>query len=173
MFRLIGRETLGEVKTLARTDLTPDARAALFQSDVLKRVRDLDSTYPGSTFEEVLKSYGEDGKYLVLVDGPFSNLSGDVAILTDFIARVRACRVIQQRNISPKLALALVRNSLTQSIGSMSSLLWARHIIGRFRDAVVRAPRQQAAEDQNNHFDGVFLTDPWRGGYHGSFVRGA
>jgi hypothetical protein len=172
--RLIGRESLGEVKTLARTDMTPDARAAHFHSDVLKRVRDLDLSYPGSTFEEVLKSYGEDGKYLVLVDGPFSNLSGDVAILTDFIARVRACRVIQQRNISPKLALAIVRNSLTQTFGLISSLLWARHIVGRFRDAVVRAPRQhqQAAEDQNNHFDDIF-PDPWRGGYHGSFVPGA
>ena len=114
--------------------------------------------YPGSTFENVLKSYGEDGKYLVLVDGPFSNLSRDVSILADFIAHVRACRVIQQRGTSPKVALALVRNSLTQSIGLVLSLLWARHIIGRFRDAVVRAPRQQAAEDQNNHFDDVFLT---------------
>ena len=139
---------------------------------MLKRVRDLDSTYPGSTFEKVLKSYGEEGKYLVLVDGPFSNLSGDVAILTDFIARVRACRVIQQNNISPKLALALVRNSLVQSFGLMSSLLWARHINGRFRDAVVRSHRHQAAEDQNTTFEDTF-PDPWRGGYHGSFVPGA
>jgi hypothetical protein len=54
----------------------------------------------------------------------------------------------------------------------MSSLLWARHIIGRFWDAVVRAPRQQAAEDKNNLFDDVF-PDPWRGGYHGSFIPGA
>ena len=75
--------SLGEVKTLARTDLTPDARAAQFQSDVLKQVRDLDLTYPGLTFEEVLKSYGEDGKYMFLVDGPISNLSGDVTVLTD------------------------------------------------------------------------------------------
>ena len=39
--RLSGRETLGEVKTLARLDLAPDARAAQFQSDVEKRVNDL------------------------------------------------------------------------------------------------------------------------------------
>jgi hypothetical protein len=170
---LIGRESLGEVKTLARTDITPDARAAKFQSDVFKRVRDLDSTYLGSTFEKVLKSYGEEGKYLVLVDGPFSNLPGDVAILTDFIARVRACRVIpQQRNLSPKLALALVRNLLVQSFGLMSSLLWARHINCRFLDAAVRSPRHQVAEDQNFTFEDTF-PDPWRGGYHGSFVPGA
>ena len=155
--RLIGRESLGEVRTLARTDITPDARAVQFQSDVLKRVQDLDSEYPGSTFEEVLKSYGEDGKYLVLVDGPFSNLSEDASILADFIARVRAFRVVQQRNIPPKLALALVRSSLIQSFGLMSSLLWARHINGRFRDAVVRTSRQQAADDQNSNFDDVSL----------------
>ena len=44
---------------------------AQFQSDVKKRVRDLDAQFPGSTFERVLNSYGADGKYLVLVDGPF------------------------------------------------------------------------------------------------------
>jgi hypothetical protein len=30
----------------------------------------------------------------------------------------------------------------------MSSLLWARHIIVRFRDALVRTPRRQVATDQ-------------------------
>jgi hypothetical protein len=51
---LIGHESLGEVKTPARTDITPHARATKFQSDVLKRVRDIDLAYPGSTFEKVL-----------------------------------------------------------------------------------------------------------------------
>jgi hypothetical protein len=170
--RLLGCETLGEVKTLARLDLSPDARAAQFQSDVEKRVRDLDAQFPGSTFERVLNSYGADGKYLVLVDGPFSNLSGDVMVLTDFIARVRSLRLIQQRNISPKLALALVRNSLVQSFGLMSSLLWARHIIVRFRDAVVRTPRRQVAADQNSVPDDIF-PDPWRNAYFGPYVPGA
>ena len=170
--RLSGRETLGEVKTLARLDLAPDARAAQFQSDVEKRVRDLDAQFPGSTFERVLNSYGADGKYLVLVDGPFSNLSGDVMVLTDFIARIRSLRLIQQRNISPKLALALVRNSLVQCFGLMSSLLWARHIIVRFRDAVVRTPRRKVAVDQNSVPDDIF-PDPWRNAYFGPFVPGA
>ena len=160
------------MKTLARTDITPSAHATKFRSDVLKRVRDLDLAYPGSTFEKVLKSYGEDGKYLVLVDGPFSNLPDDAAILTDFIARVRAFRMIQQRSFSPKLALALVRNSLVHSFGLMSSLLWARRLNGRFRDEAVRSPRHQVAEDQNFTFENTF-PDPWRGGYHGSFVPGA
>jgi len=106
-----------------------------------------------------------------LVDGPFSNLSGGILVLTDFIARVRAFRLIQQRNM-PKLALALVRNSLVQCFGLMSSLLWARHIIVRFRDAVVRTPRRQAAVDQDILPDDTF-PDPWRGVYFGPFVPGA
>ena len=69
--RLQGCQILGEVKTLARLDLAPDARAAQFQSDVEKRVRDLDTEFPGSTFERVLNSYGAEGRYLVLVDRPF------------------------------------------------------------------------------------------------------
>ena len=157
---------------MARQDLAPNARADQFQSDVKKRVRDLDAEFPGSTFERVLNSYGVDGRYLVLVDGPFSNLSGDVSVLTDFIARVRAFRLIQQRNMPPKLALALVRNSLVQCFGLMSSLLWARHIIVRFRDAVVRTPRRQAAADQDI-LPGDIFPDPWCGVYFGPFIPGA
>ena len=74
--------------------------------------------------------------------------------------------------ISPKLALALVRNSLVQSFGLMSSLLWARHIIVRFRDAVVRTPRRQVAADQNSVPDDIF-PDPWRNAYFGPYVPGA
>jgi hypothetical protein len=75
--RLDACETLVEVKTLAALTMTPNARAQKFQSDVEKRARDLDSKYPGSTFTQRLKSYGKDGKYLVLVVGPFANLSDD------------------------------------------------------------------------------------------------
>ena len=43
-------------------------------SDVGKRVYGLDSKYPGSTSTQRLKSYGKNGRYLVLVVGPFANL---------------------------------------------------------------------------------------------------
>ena len=86
--RLDGCETLVEVKTLAALSMTPDARAQKFQSDVEKRARDLDSKYPGSTFTQRLKSYGKDGRYLVLVVGPFANLSEDFMVLCDFLGRV-------------------------------------------------------------------------------------
>ena len=54
----------------------------------------------------------------------------------------------------------------------MSSLLWARQIIVRFRGAVVRTPRRQVAADQDILPDDIF-PDPWRGAYFGSFVPGA
>ena len=46
---LDGCETFVEVKTLAALTMNPNVRAQKFQSDVEKRVHDLDSKYPGST----------------------------------------------------------------------------------------------------------------------------
>ncbi len=43
------------------------------QSDTEKCAHDLDLKYPGSTFTQVLKSHGKDGRYLVLVVDPLSN----------------------------------------------------------------------------------------------------
>jgi len=72
--------------------LTPNARAQKFKSDVEKRARNLDSKCPGSTFAQRLMSYGKDGRYLVLVVGPFANLSNDFMVLLNFLERVRAHR---------------------------------------------------------------------------------
>ena len=47
--------------------MTPNARAQLVQADTEKRAHDLDFKYPGSTFTQILKSHGKDGRYLVLV----------------------------------------------------------------------------------------------------------
>ncbi len=160
--RLIGRETFSEDKTLTHLNFLLTLGLHSSSLKVEKRVRNFDADFPGSSFERALNTHGADGKYLVLVDGPSSELSGVVTVLTDFIARVRALRLIHQRNISPKLALALVRNSLVQCFGLMSPLLWARHTIVRFCDAVVRIPRRQvvAVADQNPDPDETF-PDPW------------
>ncbi len=48
-----------------------------------KNAHDLELKYPGSTFTQVLKSHGKDGRYLVLVVGPFANLSDDFMDLFD------------------------------------------------------------------------------------------
>ena len=94
--RLIGKETLVETKTLSSLAQSPDERAEAFQRDVLKRAEKLNADFPGSTFVRTIKSYGKDGLYLVLVDGPFSNLSKDVDVLVDLVARLRALRLLGQ-----------------------------------------------------------------------------
>ena len=53
---------------------------------------------------------GKDGRYLVLVVGPFANLSDDFMVLCDFLGRARALKAINSWYISPKHALALAMN---------------------------------------------------------------
>ena len=67
-----------------------------------KRAHDLDLKYPGSTFTQVLKTHGKDGRYLVLVVDPFANLSDDFMVLCDFLGHARALKAIHSWNISPK-----------------------------------------------------------------------
>ena len=147
--------------------MTPNARAQQVQADTEKRAHDLDLKYPGSTFTQVLKSHGKDGRYLVLVVGPFANLSDDFMVLCDFLGRVRAFRAINNWNISPKHALALNRHILVSHFGHLASLVWAQLILGRFRDAVLSDSAQVPTGS-----DALF-TDPRRGGYRGRYVPGA
>ncbi len=90
--RLDNRETFVEFKTLASLVMTSNARAQQVQSETEKRAHDLDLKYPGSTFTQVLKSHGKYGRYLVLVVGPFANLSDDFMVLCDFLGRARALK---------------------------------------------------------------------------------
>ena len=68
--RLVGLETMVEMTTVACINESNEAREQRFLNDVLKRIRTLDSKFQGSTFEQTLKSFGLNGKYLVLVDAP-------------------------------------------------------------------------------------------------------
>ena len=83
-----------KIRTLASLAITPNARAQQVQSDTEKRAHDLDLKYPGSTFTQVLKSHGKDGRSLVLVVGPFANLSDDFMVLCDCLGRARALEAI-------------------------------------------------------------------------------
>ena len=114
--------------------MTPNARA---QQVTPKNAPIIDLKYPGSTFTHVLKSHGKDGRYLVLVVGPFANLSDDFMVLCDFLGRARALKAINSWNISPKHALAMNRHILVSHFGHLASLVWAKLILGRFRDAVL------------------------------------
>jgi hypothetical protein len=146
------------------------AREQRFLNDALKRARNLEAEYPGSSFEKTLMSYGQNGKYLVLVDGPFGNLSEGFNVLVDFLARVRAFRQINRWKMSPNWALALNRHALTQQFGSLAALLWAQHISGRFRCAVSKDTNRLTGTDT----DFVrFFSNRRRGGFRGRFVPGA
>ena len=72
-----------------------------------------------------------------LVVGPFANLSDDFMVLCDFLGRARALKAIYSWNISPKHALAINRHILLSHFGHLASLVWAKLILGRFRDAVL------------------------------------
>jgi hypothetical protein len=88
--RLVGRQTLGEHKTLATTSVSVQARVERVRQQYLQHARELDRRYPGSTFEQELRTYGLDGALCVLVSGPFANLSEDFKLWVDLIARDKA-----------------------------------------------------------------------------------
>ena len=58
-------------------------------------------------------------------------------VLCDFLARARALKAINSWYISPKHALAMNRHILVSHFGHLASLVWAKLILGRFRDAVL------------------------------------
>ena len=55
-------------------------------------------------------------------------------VLCDFLGRARALKAINTRFISH--ALAINRHILVSHFGHLASLVWAKLILGRFRDAV-------------------------------------
>ncbi len=77
---MFGKQTRTDAKTLASHAKAPDQRADEFQREIANKVKELDIDYPGSAFEQTLKSYGMDGLHLILEAGPFSNLSKDVGL---------------------------------------------------------------------------------------------
>ena len=167
-------ENFVEFKTLASLAITPNARAQKVQADTEKHAHDLDLKYPVylvSTSTQVLKSHGKDGRYLVLVVGPFANLSDDFMALCDFLGRARALKAINSWYISPKHALAMNRHMLVPHFGHLVSLVWAKLILGRFRDAVLPDfSRFPAGSDDNLN---AFFTDPRHGRCCGRYVPGA
>ena len=132
---------------------------------------DLDLKYPGSTFTQVLKSHGKDGRYLVLVVGPFANLSDDLMVLCDFLGHARALKAINSWYISPKHTLSMNQHILVSHFGDLASLVWAKLILGRFRDAVL--PDFSRFPASSDDYLNAFFTDPRHGRYCGRYVPGA
>ena len=150
--------------------MTPNARAQQVQADTEKRAHDLNLKYPGCKFTEDLKSHGKDGRYLVLVVGPSANLSDYFMVLCDFLGRVRALEAINSWNISPKH----VGNEPAYfdiSYCHLASLVWAKLILGRFRDAVL--PDFSRFPAGSDDYLNAFFTDPRHGRNCGRYVPGA
>ena len=109
------------------------------------------------------------------VAGPFSNLSSDFGVLVDFLARVRAVRLLNTWETKPGQALALNRQILVHKFGHLVTLLWARLILGRFYDAVSHIPFQSTSgtpgfTESDDAFNFINLN---QGGYRGRNVPGA
>ena len=98
---------------------------------------------------------------MVLIVGPFANLSDDFMVLCDFLGRARALKAINSWNISPKHALAINRHILVSHFGHLASLVWAKLTLGRFLDAVFPA----GSDDYLN----AFFNDPRHGRYCGRY----
>ena len=110
---------------------------------------------------------------MVLVTGPFGNLSSDFNTLVDFIARKRAMRTMKFRCTNPALALAVHRRALVRRIGILTSRGWAQHIVDRWRDAVTNRPTSSHTTEINLAAHEFLSDNPHRGGYHGMHVPGA
>jgi hypothetical protein len=106
--------------------MTPIVRAQQVQSDTptKKRAHDLDLKCPGSTFTQVLKSHGKDGRSFYW---PF------LRIILTIHGQLALSKAIYSWNIS----LAMNRHILAPHLGHLASLTWAKLILGRFRDAVL------------------------------------
>ncbi len=84
----------------------------------------------------------------------FANLSDVFMVLCDFLGRARALKAIHSWNTSPKHAFAMNR------FGNLTSLVWAKLILGRIRDAVLPDfSRFSAGSD--DYFNAFFSLSPF------------
>ena len=88
-------------------------------------MRSLDSRYPGSTFEQELKSYGVDGARCVLVSGPVANLSESFNHEVDLVVHEKAAAWLEKRKMNPCAAQALFRQGLVRRLGLLVTRGWS------------------------------------------------
>ena len=106
-----------EHKTLASLLISVQERVRQVQRQLWRVTRSLDARYPGSIFEQELKSYGVDGALCVLVAGPFANLSEGFNDVVDVIAHEKAAAWLEKRKMNPCAARVLFRKGLLQRFG--------------------------------------------------------
>ena len=99
-------------QTLASLLISVQKRVRRIQRQTLRVASSLDARYPGSTFEQELKSYGVDGALSVLVSRPFANLYIEgFNHVVDLIAHKKAAAWLEKRNMNPCAARALFRTA--------------------------------------------------------------
>jgi len=170
---LSGRRHIFEHKTLASLLISVQERVRQVQRQSWRVARSLDSRYPGSTFEQELKSYGVDGALCVLVSGPFANLSEGFHHVVDLIAHEKAAAWLEKRKMNPCAARALFRQGLVQRLGLLVMRGWSQLIIERFRDAVTNRPTSSETPGFGADSGVDFSGNTRRGGYCGMNVPGA
>ena len=94
-------------KNLASLLISVQERVRQVQRQSWRVARSRDSRYPGSAFEQELKSYGVDVALCVLVSGPFANLSEGFNHVVGLIAHEKAAAWLEKRKMIPCAALAL------------------------------------------------------------------
>ena len=88
-----------------------------------------------------------------------------------FLERARALKAINlQLEHHPKHALAMNLHILISHFCHLASLVWAKLILGRFRDAVLPDFSQFLAGSDD--YLNAFFTDPRHGKYFGRYVPG-
>ena len=94
----------------------------------------------------------------------------DFKVLYDFLGRARALKAIKSWNLSPKHALAMNRHILVSKFGHLASLVWAKLILGRFRDTVF--PDFSRFPAGSDDYLNAFFDDPSHGRYCGRYREG-
>jgi hypothetical protein len=92
------------------------------------------------------KSYGIEGRYIVLVVGRFGEFFSDFVKLRDYIARQRAYAYIEHFNSSVNMAMSMFKLSITSRWVLMAAHGCARLILDRRRDLINDRPNRASAE---------------------------
>jgi len=178
---LAGKVIMIDVKTKAcnndyHTDSAPtETRQAAVASDYLKRAAKIDSklgTPEGATGPMVLefKKYGATpGKVLVPVVGAFAEMSSDVSAIADLIATALAADHVQFYNASAKQSKGMFTQRIQKAWGYTAHRGWARLLLDRRRDLIVRGPTTTCTgsmrEPDDDQFELFNHYHPDRGGH--------
>jgi hypothetical protein len=159
--------TLFDIKTMAPATTYMDVsygkkalhavnnRAVMVNKNYHSRAKLLDKTYNGTVnqdrgpVETELHRYGKEGIVKGLVFGPFGECSEAVDEVIDFLASHRARLSTSGNNLDQHGIKSMVKNKLVHELGLLIHRGWARVVIERARNIVIR-PRVVVAHNEDN-----------------------